>query len=81
MTKFGIDQVENVPPQWWRRLERALIIIVVPAAATFSSTIVEDDKIEVIILSSLTFFTGIVKGIGVFFGTEVAYPQEQTNEL
>lgn len=80
MTKFGTDQIDSPPPQWWRRLERALIIVVVPGATTFVTTIVESERMEVLALSSLTFFTAIVKGVGIFLGTDLPYPQEKENE-
>lgn len=81
MTKFGTDQIDCIPPQWWRRLERALFIIVVPSATTFVTSIVESERMEVVALSTLTFLTAIIKGVGVFLGTDLPYPQEKENEL
>ena len=77
MTKFGVEQMESPPPLWWRRLERALIIVVAPAFATFFTVIFEDERSEIIALASVTFATAIIKGIGVFLGTDVQYPQEE----
>lgn len=80
MTKFGVSQIENAPPKWWRKLERALIIVIIPASTTFVTSVVESEKAEIILLSSLTFLTALIKGIGVFLGNDVPYPQEKTEE-
>jgi hypothetical protein len=41
---------------------------------------VESEKAEILLLSSLTFLTALIKGIGVFLGNDVPYPQEKTEE-
>ena len=77
MTKFGLEQMESPPPLWWRRLERALIIVVAPAFSAFFTVIIEDERSEIIALASVTFVTAIIKGVGVFLGTDAPYPTEQ----
>jgi hypothetical protein len=83
MTKFGIDQTGSPPPLWWRRLERALIIAVAPAVAALLISLIEDEKTEAKAVSIVTFFTAIIKSVGMFLGTDVSYPdeKEQGNEV
>lgn len=76
MTKFGIDQMESAPPKWWRRLERATMIVVLPAATTFVTSVVGNEETKVLVLSALTFITALIKGTGIFLGTDTPYPQE-----
>lgn len=80
MTKFGIDQTGSPPPLWWRRLERALIIGVAPAVSSLLMTFIEDEVTEVKAISVVTFATAIVKGIGMFLGTDVSYPDTTIDE-
>lgn len=83
MTRFGIDQTGSPPPLWWRRLERALIIAVAPAVAALLMSLIEDEKTEAKAVSIVTFFTAMIKGVGMFLGTDVSYPdeKEQGNEV
>lgn len=80
MTKFGIDQTGSPPPLWWRRFERAFIIAVAPAVAGLLISLIEDERTETKAISIVTFVTAIVKGIGMFLGTEVSYPDTTIDE-
>lgn len=80
MTKFGLDQTGSPPPLWWRRLERALIIAVAPAVTSLLMTFIEDENVEVKAIAIVTFVTALVKGVGMFLGTEVSYPEATTEE-
>jgi hypothetical protein len=77
MTKFGVEQLSSPPPLWWRRLERALIIMVAPAVTGLLTTIIQDEHTEVIALSIVTFVTAMVKAVGMFFGNDTPYPNEE----
>lgn len=74
MTKFGVSQVSNVPPQWWRRLERSVIIGVAPAASAFIMQVLPAEQ-QVHALQYLTFAVAIVKSLGIFLGGSESYAE------
>ena len=75
MTKFGVDQLSSPPPLWWRRLERSLIIVVAPALSAFMATAITDPRTEELAMSGIIFGTAIIKGIGMFLGTDIDYDE------
>lgn len=72
-TKIGIDQTGSPAPKWWRRLERAIIIIIAPSVSAFITANITDEKLETRYLQLVLLVVALVKGVGMFLGTDQDY--------
>lgn len=71
--KFGIDQIQNPAPKWFKKMMDALIIFVMPSMATFMLTIPEgwvSAEVKNFLGAGATFGVALLKALQFFVGDE-----------
>lgn len=80
-TKFNISQANKPAPLWYRRFTTAMVALVIPAASEFVSSLELSSKTENRVLHGFILLAAIIKGTGVFLGSDQSYTADKIAAL